>query len=64
MSTLLTVKELAFELRKNASYVYAMRARGFKMPAGLATLNQALKWLDKHPSPRGKLPKCDKPENN
>lgn len=42
---LLTVKELACALKKNSSYIYAMRAQGFLMPGGTATLGQAKMWL-------------------
>lgn len=51
-SRLLSAKELAGELRKNVSYVYAMKAAGFPLVAGLATLASALDWLTAHPHPR------------
>lgn len=50
---LLTIKELAAELRRSYGYVLAMRARGFRMPGNRATLQAALEWLEEHPSPRG-----------
>ena len=52
MNDLLTCKELAFKLRKHVSYVYAMRQRGFKMPANRCTLDDALRWLSRHGSPK------------
>lgn len=54
MSRLLPPKELAFELRRHVNYVYAMRADGFKMPGGMATLEEARAWLDLHPHPKRK----------
>jgi hypothetical protein len=42
---LLTVQELAFCLRVADSYVYAMRRKGFPMPAGKATLAEARAWI-------------------
>lgn len=53
---LLTAKELGFELRRNARYVYAMVRRGFPMPGGTATLDEARSWLAKNPCPRGRSP--------
>lgn len=50
-SRLLTVSELARELRRSHGYVYAMRRRGFVMPADLATLGDALAWLRANPKP-------------
>lgn len=49
---LLTPKELAGALKRNVSYVYAMRARGFSMPGNRGTLADALAWLTSHPQPR------------
>jgi hypothetical protein len=54
---LLTSKELAGALKRHVSFVYAMKARGFKMPGGLATVEQALRHLARHPCPRGKKPR-------
>jgi len=51
MSKLLCVSELAFELRRSTKYVYAMRKRGFIMPGGTATLEEARAWLARNPSP-------------
>lgn len=45
---LLTCKELASALRRNISYVYAMRRRGFKMPGNVSSLRRALHWLERH----------------
>lgn len=50
---LLTVGELAGELKRAESYVWAMRRRGFKMPGGRAKLSSALRFLEKNPKPRG-----------
>jgi len=51
---LLCVKNLASELRRAPSYVFAMKRRGFKMPGGRATISNALKWLEKNPKPRAR----------
>ncbi len=50
--TLLTSKEIAAALRRNVSYVYAMKRRGFDMPGGRATLDEARSWLRLNPAPR------------
>lgn len=52
-SDLLTCKELATSLRHHVSYVYAMRARGFKMPGGTATLEEAREWLQRFGPAKG-----------
>lgn len=49
---LLTPKELGSELQRNARYVYAMVARGFRMPGGTATVAEARAWLTTNPCPR------------
>lgn len=49
---LLRPKELAEALRRDISYVYAMRRRGFRLPGGTATLTEAREWLLLHPHPR------------
>ena len=51
---LLTAKELADALRRSVKYIYAMKAQGFQMPGGLATLAEARSWLVRNPAPRGK----------
>jgi hypothetical protein len=51
MTALLTVKELASELRRTPRYVYEMRRRGFQMPDGRATLEEARSWLARNPAP-------------
>jgi len=51
---LLSIKELASELGRERTYVWAMKCRGFKMPGGRATLLDALAWLEKHPTPRSR----------
>ncbi len=53
---LLSIKELADALRRNRRYITAMRARGFAMPGGLATLGEARAWLARNPPPRARLP--------
>ena len=45
-------KELASLLRRNVSFVYKMKARGFVMPGGTATLTEAREWLRVNPQPR------------
>ena len=50
---LLTPKELAFVLKRNVTYVYAMRRRGFAMVCYRTTLKAALEWLLRNPQPRG-----------
>lgn len=52
---LLTSKELAGLLRRDVSFVYAMRAGGFPMPGGTATLSEARAWLIAHPNPRARV---------
>lgn len=42
---LLSVNELAWQLRRHPSYVYAMRQAGFEMPGYRTTLAAALDWL-------------------
>lgn len=49
---LLSSKELAARLKRHVKYVYAMRARGFRMVAGRTTLAAALAWLARNPQPR------------
>ena len=51
---LLNAKELAALLRKSRSYIFAMKARGFIMPGGTATLTEARVWLSRNPPPRSK----------
>jgi hypothetical protein len=53
---LLAVKELAEALRRDRTYVWAMKCRGFAMPGGRARLSDALIWLEKHPEPRSRNP--------
>ena len=50
---MLTCKELADALRKNVSYVYAMRRRGFVMVADVATVEMAVRFIKRVPHPRG-----------
>jgi hypothetical protein len=51
---LLSCKELAEALRRHVRYVYAMRAKGFVMPGGSATLTEAREWLAKNPCPKSR----------
>lgn len=48
---LFTAKELAAELRRGYRFVQSMRARGFVMPGGTATLTEARDWLRANPRP-------------
>lgn len=43
---LLYADELAYALGCSRTQVYAMRELGFPMPAGLATLPEAVSWID------------------
>jgi hypothetical protein len=44
-SGLLTRKELGAALGHSRFYIWAMERAGFFMPAGRATIEQALEWL-------------------
>lgn len=46
---LLYPEELADELRRNRTYVFAMKKAGFVMPGGTATVSEARTWLRAHP---------------
>lgn len=48
----LTIKKLAATLQRNRTYVHAMKRKGFQMPGGKATLEEALSWLARNPPPR------------
>lgn len=48
-------KTLAIRLKRHSSFVYAMKQRGFKMPGGRASVNQALRWLSNHIAPKSRL---------
>lgn len=52
MTELLTVKELSISLKRSADFIYRMRAMGFPMPGGTATIEEARKWLLLHGCPR------------
>jgi len=52
---LLSVKELAVAIKKHPNYIYAARARGFKMPGGLATVTEFRAWLSVNEPPRRRL---------
>ncbi len=47
---LLYADELAEALRRGRCYIYAMKAAGFEMPGGTATVNEARAWLRAHPN--------------
>jgi hypothetical protein len=53
---LLSPKQLAAELGRDVSYIYAMKKRGFALPGGLSTVNNCLLWLSKNPPPRSRSP--------
>lgn len=53
---LLAPKELAAELGRHRSFVFAMKKAGFPMPGNRATLAEALAWLERHPHPRQRDP--------
>jgi len=51
---LLSVKELAAEMGRDRTYVWAMKRRGFEMPGGRATVAEARSFLARNPKPRSK----------
>jgi hypothetical protein len=51
---LLSVKELAFTLKRSTNYVYHMKRMGFLMPGGRTTLELALSWLSRNAAPRSR----------
>lgn len=48
----LSPKELAKSLEVSERYVRGMKAKGFRMPGGLATVSEALEWLEENPDYR------------
>jgi len=52
MDELLTTKELAEKLKRDVSYIYAMKRQGFVMVSNRSTLAAAITWLLRHPAPR------------
>ena len=48
---LLSTKQIAAELNRNPSFVYRMRARGFRMIGDRGTLRSALEWIKLNGSP-------------
>jgi hypothetical protein len=50
-SKLLTRKELADELRRSVRFIDWMKRRGFKMPGGTATLEEARVFLAENTKP-------------
>ena len=48
---LLSVKEVAYALGRNVSYIYRMRKLGLKMPGGRITLGEVKAFLEKNPVP-------------
>ena len=69
MSELLCPKELAAALRRSRTYVHAMKASGFSMPGGTATLEEARDWLRMNPRfsctayAEGKVPSIPEPQS-
>lgn len=61
---LMSVKELAEALRKAPSYVYRMKALGFPMPGGVATIAEARSWLAINPNPRRRKPIAGTPRQD
>lgn len=51
---LLAIKELAAELKVSRRFVTYMKARGFQMPGGRATVSEARGWLARNPAPCSK----------
>lgn len=47
---LLFADELAGALRRSRGYICAMKAAGFEMPGGTASVNEARAWLRSHPN--------------
>jgi hypothetical protein len=52
---LLSVKELAYEMKRHPSYIYAMRQAGFPMPGNRTTLAATMDWLTQNPDWRQRL---------
>lgn len=48
---LLSVKEIASQIGRSDRYVWWMRQKGFKMVAGRATLEDAMRFLEANPKP-------------
>lgn len=48
---LMTRKELALALRRSVRFVDYMKAKGFMMPGGMATVAEARAWLARNPAP-------------
>lgn len=60
---LIDQKGLAVALNRSRTFIAAMKARGFPMPGGRATIFQAVQWLIDNPNPRGRrVPPRDKME--
>lgn len=57
---LLSVKELADQLKRTPRYIRAMVRDGFSMPGRRATLNNALRWLIQNQTFRQNKPKITK----
>ena len=47
----LSVKEVAYAIGRNVSYVYRMRRMGFKMPGNRTTLSAVRQFLAENPFP-------------
>lgn len=51
---LLSIKELASDLGVSRRFVTYMKAAGFQMPGGRATVSEARGWLARNPPPCSK----------
>lgn len=54
---LLSIKELAYELRRHRNYISEMKRAGFAMPGNQTTVNEANSWIAQNPRWRSRLPK-------
>ena len=53
---LLSIKELAFALKRHRNHVSEMKRAGFPMPGNRVTLTEARTWLAENPGWRTRLP--------
>ena len=53
---LLSIKELAFALKRHRNYISEMKRAGFPMPGNRATLDEVRTWLAENPRWRDRLP--------
>jgi len=49
-----SAKQLASIFRRNTSWIYAAKSRGFEMPGGRATVEGLVLWLSRNPRPRSR----------